>query len=78
MAHITGKGVVKIPRLPQLETVCYVAWLTTSLLSISQLCDVVADEVCFFKKCWRVLGKDGNNILVVLRSRGNCYSLIIP
>lgn len=30
MAHITGKGVVKIPNFPQLEKVCYVVGLTKS------------------------------------------------
>lgn len=78
MPHITGKGNVKIPKLPQLENVCYVARLTTNLLSISQLCDDVADEVSFSKRCCKIIDKYEENMLVVPRSKGNCYSRVIP
>ena len=46
-SQITGKGDVKIPILPKLENVSYVDGLKSNLISISQLCDDVIDEVCF-------------------------------
>lgn len=78
MAHITRKCVVKIPNLPQLENVCYVTGLKTNLPSINQLCDAVANEVCSSKRCCKVIGKDRKNMLIVPRSRSNCYSFVIP
>lgn len=77
-AHIARKGIVKILGVLQLENVYYVAELTTSLLSISQLCDDVADEVCFSKKGCRMVDKKGKNLLVITRSNDNCYTLVIP
>ncbi|KAM1216895.1 hypothetical protein ACFX2J_013126 [Malus domestica] len=53
-SQITGKCDVKIPGLPKLENVCYVDGLKSNLISISQLCDDVVDEMYFKKK--RVVG----------------------
>ncbi|XP_070665162.1 uncharacterized protein [Malus domestica] len=49
--------------------------LKSSFISMSQLCDEVADEVCFFKKGCRIMDEHGKNILVILRSGYNCYIL---
>ena len=54
------------------------AGLTTSLLTVDQFCDDVADEVYFSKKCCKVVDKNGKILLVVPRSEENCCSLVIP
>ncbi|XP_050133129.1 uncharacterized protein LOC126609185 [Malus sylvestris] len=43
-SQIIGKGNVKIPGLPKFENVRYVDGLKLNLISISQLCDDVANE----------------------------------
>ena len=64
LSPFNGGGVV--PDLPQLKNVSYVKGLKSSLISISQLCDEVADEVCFSKKGCRIMDKHEKNILVPL------------
>ena len=74
-SQIIGKGDVKILGLPKLENVRYVDGLKSNLISIRQLCDDVADEVCFLKRgCW-IVDEHGKNLLVLLRSKDNCYIL---
>ena len=47
----------------------------SNLISISPLCDDVADEVCFSKRrCW-IVDEHGKNLLVLTRSGDNCYIL---
>ncbi|KAM1362877.1 hypothetical protein PS1_028186 [Malus domestica] len=73
--QIIGKYDVKIFGLPELENVSYVDGLKSILISISQLCDDVADEVCFSKRGCRIMDEHGKNLLVLPRSRNNCYIL---
>ncbi|KAB2608598.1 hypothetical protein D8674_011766 [Pyrus ussuriensis x Pyrus communis] len=72
------KGAVKIPKLPQLENVCYVAGLKTNLLSISQLCDDVADAIRFSKRRCKIIEKDKKNMLVVPIASTFLESSVIP
>ncbi|XP_070681685.1 uncharacterized protein [Malus domestica] len=74
-SQITRKCDIKIPGLPKLENVSYVDGLKSNLISISQLCDDVVDEVCFSKRgCWTV-DEHGKNLHVLPRSGDNCYIL---
>lgn len=43
-------GVVKIPVIPQLENISYVEGSKINLISTSQLCEDMAEEVCFLKR----------------------------
>ncbi|KAM1365793.1 hypothetical protein ACFX2F_044172 [Malus domestica] len=74
-SQIIGKCDVKIPGLPKLENVSYVDGLKSNLISISQLYDDVVDEVCFSKRGCLIMDKHGKNLLVLSRSRDNCYIL---
>lgn len=77
-SQITKKTIIKIPGLPQLKKVGYVEGLKTNIISINQLCDDVAEEVCFLKKGCRIVDKGLKNILVVPRSNDNCYTIVDP
>ncbi|KAI5318180.1 hypothetical protein L3X38_037888 [Prunus dulcis] len=74
-SQVVGKGIVCIPRLPELKNVRCVEGLTPNLISVSQLCDDGVIEVRFSKHGCKIIGKCGNEIVNVARSRDNCYCI---
>ncbi|CAL2227895.1 unnamed protein product [Prunus armeniaca] len=74
-SQVVGKGIVCIPRLPELKNVRFVEGLTSNLISVSQLCDDGVVEVRFSKHGCKTIGKGGNKIVSVARSRDNCYCI---
>ncbi|CAL9026178.1 unnamed protein product [Prunus brigantina] len=74
-SQVVGKGTVCIPGLPELKNVRFVEGLTSNLISVSQLCDDGIVEVRFSKHGCKIIGKGGNEIVRVARSRDNCYCI---
>ncbi|KAI5347400.1 hypothetical protein L3X38_015279 [Prunus dulcis] len=73
--QVVGKGTVCIPGLPELKNVRFIKGLTSNLISMSQLCDDGVVEVRFSKYGCKIIGKGGNEIVRVARSKDNCYSI---
>ncbi|CAL8138375.1 unnamed protein product [Prunus armeniaca] len=74
-SQVVGKGTVCIPGLPELKNVRFVEGLTSNLISVSQLCDDGIVEVRFSKHGCKIIGKGGNEIVSVARSRDNCFCI---
>ncbi|XP_021828798.1 uncharacterized protein LOC110769176 [Prunus avium] len=74
-SQVVGKGTVCIPGLPELKNVRFVEGLISNLISVSQLCDDGVVEVRFSKHGCKIIGKGGNEIVSVARSRDNCYCI---
>ncbi|XP_016651057.1 PREDICTED: uncharacterized protein LOC107881559 [Prunus mume] len=74
-SQVVGKGTVCIPSLPELKNVRFVEGLTSNLINVSQLCDDGIVEVRFSKHGCKIIGKGGNEIMSVARSRDNCYCI---
>ncbi|CAL8083514.1 unnamed protein product [Prunus armeniaca] len=74
-SQVVGKGTVCIPGLPELKNVRFIEGLTSNLISVSQLCDDGVVEVRFSKHGCKTIGKGGNKIVSVARSRDNCYCI---
>ncbi|XP_021816111.1 uncharacterized protein LOC110758542 [Prunus avium] len=74
-SQVVGKGTVCIPGLPELKNVRFVEGLTSNLISVSQLCDDGIVEVRYSKHGCKIIGKGGNEIVSMSRSRDNCYCI---
>ncbi|XP_021812209.1 uncharacterized protein LOC110755345, partial [Prunus avium] len=74
-SQVVGKGTVCIPGLPELKNVRFVEGLTSNLISVSQLCDDGIVEVRYSKHGCKIIGKGGNEIVSVSKSRDNCYCI---
>ena len=74
-SHIKGKGIISLPKLPDIANVQYVEYLRVNLLSISQICD--QDFMVLFSKgkCL-VLDEFGKKIISGVRTLDNCYGLV--
>ena len=74
-SQIKGKGIISLPRLPDITNVLYVEGLRVNLLSISQICD--QDFVVLFSKgkCV-VMDESGKKLISGVRTLDNCYGLV--
>ena len=74
-SQIKGKGIISLPRLPDISNVLYVNALRVNLLSISQLCD--QDFMVLFSKgkCL-VMDESGKKLISGVRTLDNCYGLV--
>ena len=74
-SQIKGKGIISLPRLPDIVNILYVEGLRVNLLSISQICD--QDFMVLFSKgkCL-VMNKSGKKLIIVVRTLDNFYGLV--
>ena len=74
-SHIKGKGIISLPRLPDIVNFLYVEGLRVNLLSISQICD--QDFMVLFSKgkCL-VMNKSGKKLIIGVRTLDNFYGLV--
>ena len=74
-SQIKGKGIISLPRLPDIANVLYVEGLKVNLLSISQICDQDF-MVLFSKEKCLVMDESGKKLISGVRTLDNCYGLI--
>ena len=69
-SQIKGKGIISLPRLPDIANVLYVEGLRVNLLSISQICD--QDFMVLFSKgkCL-VMDESGKKLISSIRTLDN-------
>ena len=74
-SQIKGKGIISLPRLPDIVNILYVEGLRVNLLSISQICD--QDFMVLFSKgkCL-VMNKSGKKLIIGVRTLDNFYGLV--
>ena len=74
-SQIKGKGIISLPRLPDIVNILYVESLRVNLLSISQICD--QDFMVLFSKgkCL-VMNESGKKFISGVRTLDNCYGLV--
>ena len=74
-SQIKGKGIISLPRLPDIANVLYVEGLRVNLLSISQICD--EDFMVLFSKgkCL-VMNEFGKKLISGVRTLDNYYGLV--
>ena len=74
-SQIKGKGIISLPRLPDIANVLYVEGLRVNLLSISQICD--QDFMMLFSKgkCL-VINESRKKLISGVRTLNNCYGLV--
>ena len=74
-SQIKGKGIISLPRLPNILNVLYVEGLKVNLLSISQICD--QDFMVLFSKgkCL-VMNKYRKKLISGVRTLDNYYGLV--
>ena len=74
-SQIKEKGIISLPRLPDIANVLYVEGLRVNLLSISQICD--QDFVVLFSKgkCL-VMDESGKKLVSGVHILNNCYGLV--
>ena len=74
-SQIKRKGIISLPRLPDIANVLYVEGLRVNLLSISQICD--QDFMVLFSKgkCL-VMDKSGKKLISGVCTLDNCYGLV--
>ena len=70
-----GKGIVSLPRLPDIANVLYVEGLRVNLLSISQICDQNF-MVLFSKGKCLVMDEFGKKLISGVHTLDNCYGLV--
>ena len=73
-SQIKGKGIISLPRLPDIVNVLYVEGLRVNLLSISQICDQDF-MVLFFKGKCLVMNESGKKLISGVLTLDNCYGL---
>ena len=74
-SQIKGKGIISLPRLPDIANVLYVEGLRVNLLIISQICDQDF-MVLFSKGKGLVMDKFGKKLISGVRTLDNCYGLV--
>ena len=74
-SQIKGKGIISLPRLPDIANVLYVEGLRVNLLSISRICDQDF-MVLFFKGKCLVMNESGKKLISGVRTLDNCYGLV--
>ena len=73
--QIKGKGIIPLPRLPDIANVLYVEGLRVNLLSISQICDQDF-MVLFLKGKCLVMDESRKKLITGVRTLENCYGLV--
>ena len=73
--QIKGKGIIPLPRLPDIANVLYVEGLRVNLLSISQICDQDF-MVLFLKGKCLVMDESRKKLISGVRTLDNCYGLV--
>ena len=74
-SQIKGKGIISLPRLPDIANVLYVEGLRVNLLSISQIYDQDF-MVLFLKGKCLVMDESGKKLISGVRTLDNCYGLV--
>ena len=74
-SQIQGKGIISLPRLPNIANVLYVECLRVNLLSISQICDQDF-MVLFSKRKCLVMDESRKKLISGVRTLDNCYGLV--
>ena len=74
-SQIKGKGIISLPRLPDIANVLYVEGLRVNLLSISQICDHDF-MVLFLKGKCLVMDESRKKLISGVRTLDNCYGLV--
>ena len=74
-SQVKGKGIISLPRLPDIVNILYVEGLRVNLLSISQICD--QDFMVMFSKgkCL-VMNKSGKKLIIGVCTLDNFYGLV--
>ena len=74
-SQIKGKGIISLPRLPNIANILYVEGLRVNLLCINQICD--QDFMVLFSngKCL-VMDEFGKKLISGVRTLANCYGLV--
>ena len=74
-SQIKGKGIITLPRLPNIANVLYVEGLRVNILSISQICD--QDFMVLFSKgrCL-VMDESRKKLISGVHTLDNCYGLV--
>ena len=77
-SQIKGKGIISLPRLPNIANVLYVEGLKVNLLSISQICDQDF-MVLFSKRKCLVMDEFGKKLISGVHTLNNCmvWSLML-
>ena len=75
-SQIKGKGIISLPRLPDIANVLYVEGLRVNLLSISQIYDQDF-MVLFLKGKCLVMDESGKKLISGVRTLDNCYGLVL-
>ena len=74
-SQIKGKGIISLPRLPDIANVLYVEGLNVNILSISQIRDQDF-MVLFLKGKYLVMDESGKKLINGVRTLDNCYKLV--
>ena len=75
-SQIKGKGIIYLPRLPNIANVLYIEGLRVNLLSISQTCN--QDFMVLFSKgkCL-IMDESRMKLISSVRTFNNCYGLVL-
>ena len=75
-SQIKGKGIIYLPRLPNIANVLYIEGLRVNLLSISQTCN--QDFMVLFSKgkCL-IMDESRMKLISNVRTFNNCYGLVL-
>ena len=75
-SQIKGKGIISLPRLPNIANILYVEGLRVNLLSMSQICDQDI-MVLFSKGKCLVLDESGTKLICSVCTLDNFYGLVL-
>ena len=75
-SQIKGKGIISLPRLPNIANILYVEGLRVNLLSMSQICDQDI-MVLFSKGKCLVLDESGMKLICSVCTLDNFYGLVL-
>ena len=75
-SQIKGKGIIYLPRLPDIANVLYVEGLRVNLLSISHTCDQDF-MVLLSKGKYLVMDESGKKLISGVHTLDNCYGLVL-
>ena len=74
-SQIKGRGIISLPRLPDIANILYVEGLKVNLLSISQICDQDF-MVLFSKGNYLVMNRFRKKLISGVRTLDNYYGLV--